>query len=69
MLSLGDMMRRHWVTVKCPACGFENDVQIGRASLGERVLCRGCHVTIQLVDKDVSTVVTKKAADRAIDEL
>jgi Zn ribbon nucleic-acid-binding protein len=69
MFSLGSMMRRHWVTVQCPACGFENDVQMGQASLNERVLCSGCHMTIQLVDKDVSTVVTTKAAARAMDDL
>jgi hypothetical protein len=69
MFSVGQIVRHHWVTVRCPACGFDNDVQMLQASLRERALCRGCHIRIQLDDHDVSIVVTTDAADRALDDL
>ncbi len=38
-------------------------------ALQERVHCRGCHETIQLVDKDASTVKAFRGAASAEDDV
>ncbi len=55
MLSLGQLMQRSWITLDCPGCGSENDRQLHQVTCAEKTLCRGCHITIQLVDSDGST--------------
>ena len=34
--------------VRCPKCGFWNDVMRRQIRLGERLICKGCHEDIQL---------------------
>ena len=60
MNSLNSAIDAAWITFPCPTCGLENDCRIQQVTLGERVHCRGCHESIQLVDKDASTVIAKR---------
>lgn len=69
MHSIHEMIDRAWVNFDCPKCGFENDCRVQQAALEERLLCRGCHETIQLIDKDASTVVAKRQIDSALNGL
>jgi transcription initiation factor IIE alpha subunit len=38
------------------------------AALEQRVHCRGCHETIQVVDKDASMVTAKRRIEDAMNE-
>jgi hypothetical protein len=67
--SIGAALEKAWFTYSCPLCGIENDCQLQQAALQERVHCRGCHQTIQLVDRDASTVTVKRQIDSALNEL
>jgi transposase-like protein len=69
MPSIGSMIQRHWVTFSCPQCGLENEAQMGQAERHESILCRGCHMTIQLKDGDSSVFLSKQKADAAMDDL
>jgi hypothetical protein len=67
--SLNDAIDGAWIKFDCPLCGIENDCRLQQAALEERVHCRGCHETIQLVDKDASTWTAKRQIDSALNEL
>jgi len=69
MSSLSDAIDRSWVNFPCPKCGLENECRVQQAALQGRVHCRGCHETIQLVDKDASTVTAKRKIDSAFTTL
>ena len=69
MSSIGAVIDKAWITFSCPLCGLENDCRVQQAALEERVHCRGCHETIQLVDRDASTVTAKRQIDSALNEL
>ena len=69
MATLVSLIKSAWIAVGCPSCGIENSVRVADAALGRRVMCRGCHQTIQLVDKDVSTVRTFRAINAAMEDL
>lgn len=69
MFSIGDILDGTWITFECPKCGLENHCRLQQAALEERVLCRGCHETLHLVDKDASTVTAKRQIDCALNEL
>lgn len=69
MPSVSDAIDGSWITFACPICKLENQCQMRPVALGERVHCRGCHETIQLVDKDASTVTAKRAVSGAVDDL
>jgi len=43
------------IEFQCPNCGFFNTVTLRQIRLGEIIICSGCHETIKLIDKDVST--------------
>jgi len=55
-----------WIDFACPECGFTNACQVNQVQSGCRVHCRGCHLTIQLVDNDASTTTAKRKFDSAI---
>jgi hypothetical protein len=42
---------------------------MGQAERHESILCRGCHMTIQLKDGDSSVFLSKQKADAAMDDL
>ena len=69
MNPIGAAIDKGWFTFSCPLCGLDNDCRVQQAALEERVHCRGCHETIQLVDVDASTVTTKRQIDSALNEL
>ena len=69
MTSLSDNIYQAWISFPCPSCELENDCRIQQVGMGENVLCRGCHLTIRLVDNDVSTAQAKKQISNAIDDL
>lgn len=58
-----------WFVFPCPVCGLENDCRIQDVILGEFVLCRGCHQTIQLVDHQASTFLAERRIDNALQDL
>jgi len=68
-MSFGNAINGAWMTFECPQCGLDNSCQIRQVELGERVHCRGCHESIQLVDQDASTVLTKRLMNNAMDDL
>jgi predicted RNA-binding Zn-ribbon protein involved in translation (DUF1610 family) len=53
------------VKFPCPGCGFENTVRVQDVRLERRIVCAGCHVNIQLEDKENSFA----NADKQISEL
>lgn len=69
MSSISKMIGRSWVSCACPSCGIENDCQVQQFTLGERILCRGCHEPIRLVDTDASTATAQRQLGYALDEL
>lgn len=69
MNSIDSEIDKAWLTFLCPLCGLENDYRVQQATLEERIHCRGCHETIQLVDRNASTVTTKRHIHSALDEL
>jgi hypothetical protein len=69
MVSISDALDGAWITFACPNCGLENDCRFQQAALEERVHCRGCHETIQLVNKDASTVTAKRQIHSALNHL
>jgi hypothetical protein len=42
---------------------------MGQAARHESILCRGCHITIQLQDGDASVYLSTRCADAAMDDL
>ncbi len=54
-----------WIEVPCPGCDFANQVRVSQIILGERIICCGCHCTIQLVDADTSTHLARRAMREA----
>jgi hypothetical protein len=69
MESVVDTIKTAWISFSCPMCGIENRCRVVDVALQERVHCRGCHETIQLVDKDASTVKAFRGAANAINDL
>jgi transcription initiation factor IIE alpha subunit len=67
--SIGAAIDKAWFTFLCPVCDLENECRVQQAALEERVHCRGCHETIQLVDRDASTMTTMRQLDSALNEL
>lgn len=53
----------------CPECGIDNTVRLQDVRLQRRVLCRGCHKTIQLVDDNISTHLATQHLGDMIDEM
>ena len=69
MAAFGIDIGKAWVTFPCPKCGIENDCYLEQVSLGETVLCRGCHCSVRLVDQDASTHTAGRSIDGALQEL
>jgi hypothetical protein len=69
MESVVDVIKSAWVPFPCPVCDIENRCRVVDVALQERVYCRGCHETIQLVDKNASTIKAFRGAANAVDDL
>lgn len=41
-----------WIDFECPTCKISNSVRLKEIVIGSNILCRGCHCTIRLVQKD-----------------
>ena len=55
-----------FVTLACPKCSYEMDVEILSARLEETVFCPCCKVTIQLVDADASVHGAQEEIESAL---
>jgi hypothetical protein len=69
MVSISLTLDNTWISFPCPVCEIENDCQAQQAARGESVHCRGCHLTIQLVDKDSSIATSKRRLDAQLRDL
>lgn len=57
------------ISFSCPECHFSNTVKLGQVQRGEKIICSGCHKTIQLVDKDLSTKRGVDQINKSIEDL
>lgn len=55
-----------FVTLACPKCNYEMDVELLSVRLEETTFCPCCKVTIQLVDSDESVHGTQKKMESAL---
>ena len=55
-----------FVTVACPNCNYEMDVELLSVRLEATTFCPCCKVTIHLVDADASVHATQKEIDSAM---
>jgi hypothetical protein len=69
MNDIANAIGKSWITFPCPKCGLENDCYLLQVTLGETVLCRGCHMSLNLVDKDASTHTATSQIERALSDL
>src|SRR5438094_591315 len=67
MASLVESLKSTWISFSCPICGIENRCRLLEATLQLRVHCRGCHDTIQLVDKDASAAQSFRRIGNAME--
>lgn len=58
-----------WIEAPCPDCGFINDVMFRQIRLEERIICTGCHKTIQIIDEHVSGERSQLEINKAIERL
>lgn len=69
MGSVVSAIKSTWITFACPICEFENRCRLAAVARQESVLCRGCHVAIQLVDKDAGASRTFRRVSSAFHEI
>lgn len=55
-----------YVTIPCPSCDYEIDVELLSVRLEESVFCPCCKVSIQLVDADASAHRAQKRMEWAL---
>lgn len=54
-----------YVTIPCPSCEYEVDVELLSVRLEESVFCPCCKISIQLVDADASAHGAQKRMELA----
>lgn len=57
------------ISFRCPECHFSNTVSLGQVQRGEKIICSGCHKTIQLSDKDLSTKRATDQINKSVEDL
>lgn len=62
-------IRRSWVEIPCPECGISNRIMLGEIFIESSVLCKGCYMTLHLVQKDASGTRTKSSISRLDGEI
>ena len=65
----GSVFDRTVIDFPCPSCGFYNDATLREVRLQDAIICRGCKITIMLVDPVNETRVALRRIDRAIRKL
>ena len=55
-----------FVTLVCPKCNYEMDVELLTVRLETTTFCPCCKVTIQLVDADASAHIAQKEIESAL---
>jgi hypothetical protein len=58
-----------WIEAPCPNCGFVNGIMFRQIRLEEKIICTGCHQTIQLVDENVSSEIGQRKISKAIEKI
>ena len=58
-----------WIEAPCPNCGFVNEIMYRQIRLEEKIVCTGCHKTIQLVDEHVSSETSQRKINKAIEKI
>jgi hypothetical protein len=58
-----------WIEAPCPNCGFVNDITLRQIRLEEKIICTGCHQTIQLVDEHVSSERGQREINKAVEKI
>ena len=58
-----------FVTLACPKCSYEIDVELLSVRLEATTFCPCCKVTVQLVDADASVHGTQEKIESALKDL
>jgi hypothetical protein len=58
-----------WIEARCPDCGFVNDIMFRQIRLEEKIICTGCHQTIQLIDEHVSSETGQREINKAVEKI
>ena len=61
-----DLFDGLFVTLACPNCNYEMDVELLSARLESTTFCPCCKVTIRLVDADASVHVAQEEIESAM---
>lgn len=58
-----------WISISCPKCKYEFDIQLQAVKLEMNVICHNCKTNIKLIDSEVSTNRGLKSIEDAFEDL
>ena len=64
-----DITKGVFVSVPCPSCGYEVDIELLSVRLQERVFCPCCKIRIQLIDHDATVFGSQVKVEAAFEDL
>ena len=64
-----DITKGVFVSMPCPSCGYEVDVELLSVRLEERVFCPCCKIRIQLIDDDANVFGAQERVEAAFEDL
>lgn len=60
---------REWISIECPKCGYQDEIQLIEARLESTIYCHNCKTLIKLVDEGASIHSGKEAISKSINDL
>lgn len=64
-----DITKGVFISMPCPSCGYEVDVELLSIRLQERVFCPCCKFRIQVIDDHATVFGAQEEIEAAIEEL
>ena len=64
-----DITKGVFVSVPCPSCDYEVDIELMSVRLQERVFCPCCKIRIQVIDHDATVFRSQEKIEVAFEDL